>query len=68
MLLPNKYDFILGKIQLHSYCINTEKYDIHLPIKISKNRPKGVLPEILIMFKNGEDFNEIKNRFGIYLI
>ena len=66
-MVPNKHDFILGKIQLYSYFITTEKYDEHLPIKISKNRPIGVLTEIIEMFRNGEDFSEITNRFGIYL-
>jgi hypothetical protein len=62
------YDFILGKIQLYSFFITTNKYDDYLPIKISKNRPIGVLTEIIEMFRNEEDFSEINRRFGIYIV
>jgi hypothetical protein len=67
-MIPNNYDFILGKIQLYSYGINTNKYDEHLPLKISKNRPAGILPQIIEMFRNSKDFDEIINRFGIYFL
>lgn len=68
MMLPIEKYFVLGKMQMYSFNIFTEKYNNYLPIKITQNRPAGTLKNILHMMKNGEDYQTILNYYGDYFL
>jgi len=68
MMLPVNRYYVLGKVQLYSFNIFTEKYNNHLPFKLTQNRPPGILRDILNMMKNEEDYQAIINCYGNYFV
>lgn len=60
--------FIFGKIQRKLHGIETNIYDDFLPLKIIRNRPDGIIRQLLTMMKYELNSNQVYNFIKPYLI
>jgi hypothetical protein len=68
MVVYKKEVYVFGKVQRITNFIETNKYDHLFPLRITKNRPDGIIKEMLSMMKNETNINIVKNFIQPYLI